>query len=280
MREAVRREVRGGLWTPDRRSGRVLCAGQAGTRLGRGAEALGGIVRQRGAQEVRHLLRQGIDPCATRRETIPQEAPEGEHVGPFLLRRRAVHSRRLPHPGAPYGAEVGDLDPLVAAQPDGVRRQVEMADPVVVGRLEGLGNLQRDAHRLVRRNSAAGAQEPAQRRGLYLFEDEPQNVALGDRVVDRHDARVRETRGPQGLALEVLRSRGAAACVQQLDQHGSVEDLVVGGPGVGLRPAGDAFGESVAPLEKDARPRSVGLPAACIAAGSRGHRGQPSSPTM
>jgi hypothetical protein len=111
--------------------------------------------------------------------------------------------------------EVQDLDPIVASHEDVLGLQVPVDDPLVVGRVESPGDLERDLDRSLPRQRSRG--EPgAERHALQELRDGVGDPAALAQVEDRQDVRVGKGGDGPRLALEPL--EGAAIGRQQLGQ--------------------------------------------------------------
>ncbi len=100
-------------------------------------------------------------------------------------------------------AEVGEDDPVVAAQQDVVRLHVTMQDARCVGRFEGAEHLEADAGRVPRVEGAL-LQRVAQRAAGHQLHHDPRLTVDDGHIVHVHDGRVVEPGRRAGLAAHPL----------------------------------------------------------------------------
>jgi hypothetical protein len=136
--------------------------------------------------------------------------------------------RRIAEPGLGQ-AEVEDLHVAVGSQHDVGRLQVAVDDPVLVRRLQPVGDLAGDPHDLVRRHRPL-LHAPAQVLPLHQLHHQEADPAFLLETVDRGDVGMLQAgQGPRlalepGLALGIARELGR----QDLDRHVAAELRVAG----------------------------------------------------
>ena len=107
-----------------------------------------------------------------------------------------------------------------------------------MGRGEGVGHLQGDAHCLALGQGPALVEKPAERYGFDVLQNETCGTGLQQRVVHRHDARMGEPRHAQRLSAEPFPDRRLAVLeVQELYENRAVQDLIARRPEIGSRTA-------------------------------------------
>ncbi len=116
---------------------------------------------------------------------------------------------------------------------DVARLHVPVYQPATMRRLQGGGNADGDAHRVIGLESRALAQQRGQVVALdQLHDDVLGAIGIGAVVVDRHDVRVLQRSGGARLLLEAGGEARVVAVLlaQELDGHLAIELLVDGAP--------------------------------------------------
>src|SRR5262249_41865972 len=136
--------------------------------------------------------------------------------------RRRFRKRKLGE------AEVQDLDAPIVRDEDVLGLQVPVDDPLLVGRPEAAGHLERIVDRLANRQRGSAGQLLPERRPLEQLRNDVGRTVVSPDVVNREHVRVVEAAGGPGLLLEPAQALGVRGIGrrQDLDRDFPVEPLV------------------------------------------------------
>ncbi len=204
-------------------------SGERGGGLGVGVERWGA-----GQHLVEHGP-EGVDIGARVRDIAP------ELLGSDVLGGAQDRARvgEIPTAFGLGDAEVGHQDATVVGQHDVGGLDVAMDDAGEVGGVQGVGHVGRDLHRPRRTERAVLLKVFPKGLAPHQFHHDRVDALDRDRVVDRHDAAMVQSRRRPGLVAEPRDEAGIVGqvTVQDLDRHPPVQRQVEGAPDL-RHPAG------------------------------------------